>query len=112
MPDRRLNRTNHVPSATLKPTVLGFEVCNVYCRLAIEPRSRAYGRVVAAKPTNDPSQEIHIGQIEIVGRLVQQQKLWLLRAREPACECGPQSLPWQLRVVTGITPLRLNIAPN
>jgi hypothetical protein len=39
----------------------------------------------SAKPTHDARQKIHIGQVEIVGRLVEQQKLWLLRAQEPAC---------------------------
>ena len=45
-----------------------------------------------SKTTHDPCQKLHIGRIEIVSRFVQQQKLWLLRAQEPACKCGPQSL--------------------
>jgi hypothetical protein len=40
----------------------------------------------AAKLTHEPSKKVHIGEIKIVGRLIQQQKLWLVRAQQPACQ--------------------------
>jgi hypothetical protein len=46
----------------------------------------------SAKPPHNTGQEVHIGEVEIVGRLVQQQKFGFLRAQKSASECRPQPL--------------------
>jgi hypothetical protein len=47
----------------------------------------------SAKPPHNTGQEVHIGEVEIVGRLVQQQKFGFLRAQNPQASAARSLSP-------------------